>query len=143
MGLKFLPRAGHTVPFAHGNSFGQLARYAGRSFKSRNAPVETLLAHELAAFAASPGSAGSWFADAEPVEVEPDSADAEHFIRHVQRGGMWPGDEATAAACGVDFARLERDDDGEWIAAAKPAPAAAPTPALVIAKKSEPKAAEG
>ena len=121
MGLKFLPRAGHMVPFASGNAAGQLSRYVGRTFK----PV------------GKGGVAGAYVSEAEPVEVDPDSADAAHLIRQARKSdpGVWPADEATAAACGVDFVKLSRDADGEWIAA----PKAAVAPA-VSSKKPEPKA---
>jgi len=115
MGLKFLPRAGHLVGFAGGRTYGQIARYVGRSFKA----------------AAAPGQAGAFIASAEPVEVPEDSSDAVHLIRQAQKGGLWAADEATAAACGVEFVRLERGADGEWSPAASPARAP---------KKPEPKA---
>ncbi len=68
MGLKFLPCARHTVPFAAGNGFGQLPRFAGRTFKLRTTPTDRLQAHEIKAFADAPGATGIWFADAQPVE---------------------------------------------------------------------------
>lgn len=114
MGLKFLPRPGHMVTFAGGNAIGQLARYVGRSLKKSD----------------KPGVAGVYAAEAEPVEVPEDGPDAAHLIRQAQRGGVWPADEATAAACGVEFVKLSRDTDGEWVA----------TPKAAVAKKSEPKA---
>lgn len=123
MGLKFLPRAGHMVHFASGNASGQLSRYVGRTFK----PV------------AKAGVAGAYAADDEPVEVDPDSADAAHLIRQARKSdpGVWPADEATAAACGVEFVKLGRDSDGEWIAA----PRAAVAPGAVSStRKPEPKA---
>lgn len=119
MGLKFLPRAGHMVPFAAGNAFGQLSRFVGRSFKPSG----------------QPGFAGAYAADAEPVEVDPNGEDAAHLIRQARKNdpGVWPADEATAAACGVEFVKLSRDSDGEWM------PAKA-THIAVSSKKSEPKA---
>lgn len=108
MGLKFLPRAGHMVPFAAGNGFGQLPRFAGRTFKASNIR----------------GVAGVFAADSEPVEVDPDGADAAHFKRHVTQSdpGMWPADEATAAYCGVEFVPVALDGaSGEWLPAKKPA----------------------
>ena len=119
MKLKFLPRPGHMVPFAAGNAFGQLSRFAGRSFVPSG----------------KPGFAGAYVADAEPIEVDPDGDDAAHFIRQARKGdpGLWPADAATAAACGVEFVAVSRDANGEWKPAAKAAPVVSP-------KKSEPKA---
>lgn len=110
MGLKFLPRAGHTTPFASGNAFGQLARYIGRTFKRSDRPNAV-------------SGAGAWVADAEPIEIDPaqNPEEAEHFRRQVRKDdpGLWPADAATAAWCEVPFVPLARDADGEWIAAPK------------------------
>jgi hypothetical protein len=129
MGLKFLARAGHMATFAAGNAFGQLPRYIGRTFKP--SPKGS-------------GSVGAFVADAEPTEVPEVGPDAEHLTRMARKGGVWAADKATADACGVEFVELKKDDDGEWIAAPKsaPAPVAAPSPDLASAgsSKSKPKA---
>jgi hypothetical protein len=120
MGLKFLPRAGHMVHFTAGNSAGQISRFVGRTLK----PI-------------AKGGAGAvaYVSDDEPTEVDPDSPDAAHLIRQARKGdpGVWPADEATAAACGVEFVKLARDPDGEWIAALK-AVSAPQAPASVSRK---------
>ena len=57
-------------------------------------------------------------------ETRPELRDIDRrMLKRVRRDrDMWPGDEATAAACGVPFVPLRFDDDGEWVPApAKPA----------------------
>lgn len=57
--------------------------------------------------------------DADPNKETRSAAEA--LKRKCRMGDLWPADEATAAACGVAFVKLELGADGEWQpAAAKP-----------------------
>ncbi len=115
MKLKFHSRDGRTQPVP-----GTAARGQPREIVGRRLTVE--------------GKSMRHVATAEPFECDADSALGAALKRAAMRGDIWCADAATAAFCGIEFQRLERDADGEWIAAKAPAPA--PTKP----SKSEPKA---
>jgi hypothetical protein len=103
MMLKFHAKAGDCCPWPNSHHYGQVRRYVGRQY---TAPNE------------AKGTGATWPAKAEPDEVDAASPHAEHLIRYCAKGNIWPADEATAAACGVAFTKLERGKDGEWLSAA-------------------------
>ncbi len=116
MKLKFYAKAGDCCPWPNSHHFGQPRRYVGRQY---TAPDE------------SKGTGATWPAKKEPDEVESTTPDGEHLIRYCLKGNLWPADEVTAAACGVDLPKLKQGADGEWVpepsASAKPAPSNKPS----------------
>ncbi len=112
MKLKFHSRRDHKVAWPGANFSGQPPRYIGRSW---------LAGDGKSAAAVHPASK-----DADEVDTETTaSADVEHIKRQCRKGGLWPADRETATACGVEFASVTQDADGEWIAGsakAQPAP---------------------
>jgi len=101
MQLAFYARAGHSVAWPNSAATGQPRRYVGRTF------VPSL----------DKETAGAFRADKEAAVVKAKDADAKDLMRACAKGGLWPADEATAKACGVDFVKVEADADGEWVAA--------------------------
>lgn len=112
MKLKFLARRDHKVAWPGANFPGQPPRYIGRTFQVGDGK-STAAVH--------PASKEPDVVDTETTE----SRDVEHITRQCRKGGIWAADEATAAACGVEFVKVSQDADGEWIAGpakAQPAP---------------------
>ena len=56
---------------------------------------------------------GEWTWSSTPHSVDPQSRDAIGLIRMAQRGDLAPADEATAAACGLQFKPVAFVD-GAW-----------------------------
>lgn len=102
MKLKFHSRAGHKVAWPGTNFTGQPPRYIGRTFTAGDGKTSA---------ASHPASKEPDVVDTETTE----SRDVAHITRQCLKGGIWPADAATAAACGVPFPKLTQDDDGEWI----------------------------
>jgi hypothetical protein len=119
MKLRFIARedALATVPGSRVN-VGQSAHYVGRTY-----------------LAPKDGKGASYPATQEPHEAtfdmskQEDMARFNRYLKIAKRGDIWPADEATAKACGVDYVPASFKD-GEWTrAAAAPAvPLHAPTP---------------
>jgi len=113
MKLRFIARedALATVPGSRA-SVGQSAHYVGRTYV---APKD--------------GKGGMYPATQEPHEAMFDMSkqdDVIRFNRYVKiakRGDIWPADQETAAACGVEFVQASFKA-GEWTRGAAPAPAA-------------------
>lgn len=52
-----------------------------------------------------------------PFEIEEGTKSARRLLKLMKRENcLFPADEYTAQACGVDYVPITRDDDGEWIA---------------------------
>lgn len=83
---------------------GQHPRYVGRALKIID-------------------GAAAWPASEAAHECDSASAHGARLLKRCRAGELWPADEATAAACGVDFTALEFAD-GEW-RPAQPKPARA------------------
>ena len=102
MKLKFYSRRDHKVAWPGANSTGQPPRYIGRSWSVGDGKTTAALHH----------------ASKEPDVVDTDTtspSDVAHIVRQCSKGGLWPADAATAAACGVALPKLTQDEDGEWI----------------------------
>jgi hypothetical protein len=125
MKLRFFARRGpdgvpHFVNWPGLRGVGQSIPRVGRTFVGGS----------------SPASPASYPASKVAAEVDDGAAEAPHLIRQCQKGGLWAADEATAAACGVEFVKPVQDADGEWVAALPNSPA----PSMNAPKKNEPKA---
>lgn len=102
MQLRFHARGTGLVSLPGENRIvGQLPRYIGRTLKLID-------------------GAAAWPANAEPHECDSSSPTAARLAKRCRAGELWAADEATAAACGVEFVALDHSD-GAWIpAASKP-----------------------
>ena len=107
--LKFLAKPGHVVHRPGLKVTGQVAQYVGRRFIRLDDEEGK-----------KTGKAGTHAALKEPAVFADESPEAADLIRYAQKGGLWPADEATAAAIGVPFTKLQFDEaQAEWV----PAPA--------------------
>ncbi len=95
--LKFHAKPGGLTPWPNSAVGNQQRRYVGRTYDADKRACP---------------------AAAEPSEVKDDDEDAPHLLRKCTRGEIWAADEHTAQVAGVKFVPLERDADGEWVAAA-------------------------
>lgn len=108
MKLAFLAKAGLVCHWpAAVRQTGQIYNYVGRTWDAASR------VHK---------------ANAEPVAIDDEHQDADTRVRAerlkqlvTRDGSLWPADEATARACGVEFVPVEMKD-GEW----QPKAAAAP-----------------
>jgi hypothetical protein len=90
MQLKFYAREDALVRRASiAPRIGEAARYYGRTF--------------------DPGMR-AYVADKEPFVVDSDNVHGEKCRKQCQKGALWPADEATAAAVGVEFVETMWDD---------------------------------
>lgn len=113
MQLKFYAKPGHVVHRPGTKSTGQIAHYVGRRFVRSEGTV----------------TAGAHVAQREPAEFDSDGPEAAQLLRYAAKGGLWPADEATAAACGVAFQKLKFDDaQAEWVLDTAGAAKSTPTP---------------
>jgi hypothetical protein len=111
MKLAFLAKPDHMVNRPGGRSVGAPPRYVGR----RHVAVDDKAG----------GVAGSYPAMAQPevFDVSPADPVFADLIRACAKGGIWPADAETAAACGVPFVALEQEkSSGEWVLKAASAP---------------------
>lgn len=88
--LKFYARDPHVVHHPGLKATGQLAQYIGRRFNFETRQHEAVPEGECLA------------------EGTPDALRACKAV--LRDGALWPADEATAAACGVPFVRVELVD---------------------------------
>lgn len=107
MKLRFHSRAGHKVAWPGANFSGQPPRYIGRSWLAGDGKTTA---------AVHPATKDPDVVDTETTE----SRDVEHIMRQCRKGGLWAADEATAAACGVEFVKVTQDADGEWFVGSAP-----------------------
>lgn len=129
MKLSFHSRAGHLVAWPGTKFIGQPPRYVGREFVKEPDQKK----------AKSSGMLGVLRATSEPAVIDTDTADpgdVAHLIRQCKKGGLLPADAATAAACGVEFAPVSQDQDGEWSLSAAVAPKPQPAPKKSAASES-------
>lgn len=65
----------------------------------------------------------TWPATQEAFEVDSDSEDGRALIRVCSRdASVWPADQETASACGIEFKALDFAD-GEWVVRSSNQPA--------------------
>ncbi len=107
MKLKFHSRRDHKVAWPGANNFGQPPRYIGRSFVIGDGKTEA---------AVHPANKEPDVVDTETTE----SRDVQHIVRQCSKGGLFPADRETAAACGVEFVSVTLDSDGEWVVGSAP-----------------------
>lgn len=109
MKLRFFARGTDKVSVPRSQRVEQAPRYVGRSF-----------------VAPSPGKPAEHPATRDAYECELDSDRGRRLVALVRReASLWPADEATAVACGVEFVKTEFRD-GEHIAAVAPKAASKP-----------------
>lgn len=102
--LRFYSRDGLLVSFPNArNIVGQPMRYIGRELRE--------IVHDGA-------KRFAYVATAEPFEVDESTECARRLVKLTRRdSSLWPADEHTARACGVQLVKVAQDHDGEWIAA--------------------------
>jgi hypothetical protein len=118
MQLKFYAKKDHVVHWPGPKFTGQRHDYVGRKFEKAS--------DDKAAKAA--GVLGVHAALKEAAEIDSAAPGADDLIRYCRKGGLWPADADTAAACGVEFTKVEySDSEREWLPAkAEKKPAARP-----------------
>ena len=112
MKLRFYAKPGHVCHWpAAMRVTGQVYPYVGRDLVPGNPASGIAVSHP---------------AKKEPVEIDDEHPDQDTRVRAERLkeltrrdGALWPADEATAAACGVDFVAVEMRD-GEWQPKAAP-----------------------
>lgn len=105
MQLRFHPKPDMVVHWPGAKFVGQVNHYVGRKTKSLD---DGSIVHE---------------AQKDPAVVDSDTAEGRRLVKLCRRDGcLWPADQGTAQACGVEFVSVAQDkESGEWLPQAQAA----------------------
>jgi len=116
--LKFYAKPENVVHRPGPKMIGQVHQYVGRKFIRLDDEEGK-----------KTGKAGQHVALKEPAVFDSAGPEAEQLLRYTSKGGLWPADEATAAAAGIAFTKLKYDDvQAEWVPDTTPAAAPSAKP---------------